>query len=71
MLTGALVTTGVLIFNREDAFVVLLIHLVILFWIGLWFATGLVHKHLQNPAAAALFAAVVQGWAFAALFVTI
>ena len=38
---------------------------------GLWFATGIVHRHTQSPYAAALFAALVQGWAFAAWFVTI
>jgi hypothetical protein len=70
-LLGASISTGTLVFNREDAFLVLIIHLVVLFWIGLWFATELVHRHTQNAYAAAFFAALIQGWAFAALFITV
>jgi hypothetical protein len=71
VLFGALIAAGTLLFNREDAFLVLIIHLVVLFWIGLWFASEFVHRRTQNAYAAALFAALVQGWAFAALFVVI
>jgi hypothetical protein len=67
----AFLLTGVLTFNRQHAFLVLLAPIIILFWVGLWFATGLVHRHTQDPLAAAVFAALVQGWAFAAWFVTI
>ena len=67
----AWIATGILIFNRESAFLLLLLGLILLFWIGLWFFTALVRRNVQNPAAAALFAALVQGWMFAAWFVTI
>jgi len=65
----AFVLTGVLILNRESAFLVLITPLITLFWIALWFASGFVHKTLRDPFAAAFFSAVVQGWAFAAWFV--
>ena len=67
----AFILTGVLTLNRKAAFLVLITPLITLFWIALWFAAGVVHRHTQNPLAAALFAALVQGWAFAAWFVTI
>lgn len=67
----AWILTGVLIFNRESAFLVLLLALLPLFWLALWFFTGLVRRNIQNPAATALFAALVQGWMFAAWFVTV
>jgi pimeloyl-ACP methyl ester carboxylesterase len=70
-LLWAFLLTGVLLLNRNDAFLVLIAHLMVLFWILLWFATGVVHRHTEDPFAAALFAALVQGWAFAAWFVTI
>jgi hypothetical protein len=68
---GASIAAAVLMFNQQDAFVVLIIHLVVLFWAGLWFATELVHRQTRNGYAAALFATLIQGWAFAALFVTV
>jgi hypothetical protein len=67
----AFLLTGVLTFDRESAFIVLIVPLIVIFWIALWFATGVVHRHTQSPFAAALFASIVQGWAFAAWFVTI
>jgi len=67
----AFILTGVLTLNRNDAFLVLITPLVVAFWIALWFATGVVHRHTRSPLAAAIFAALVQGWAFAAWFVTI
>ena len=67
----AWMVTGVLILNRESAFLVLVSALILLFWIALWFFTGIVHRHIQNPVAAAVFAALVQGWMFAAWFVTV
>ncbi len=69
-LLWAFLLIGVLLLNRHDAFLVLIAHLMALFWILLWFATGVVHRHTQDPFAAALFASLVQGWAFAAWFVT-
>jgi hypothetical protein len=70
VLLGAITSAAVLILNPTDAFIVLIIHLVVLFWILLWAATELVHRHTQDAAASALFAALIQGWVFAALFVT-
>ncbi len=67
----ALLLTGVQVFSRENMFLVLIAHLIAAFWIGLWFAAGVVHRNTQSPAAAALFASIVQGWVFAAWFVTI
>jgi pimeloyl-ACP methyl ester carboxylesterase len=67
----ALIFTGVLIFNRESGFLVLIVPLITVFWIALWFASGVIHRYTQSPLAAALFAAIVQGWVFAAWFVTI
>ena len=67
----AFLLTGVLTFNREKAFLVLIVPLIVGFWIALWFATGVVHRNTREPLTAALFAAIVQGWAFAAWFVTI
>ena len=65
----AFLLTGVLLLNREAAFLVLIAHLIVCFWIGLWFGAGVVYRHSRDPFAAALFAALVQGWAFAAWFV--
>jgi hypothetical protein len=70
-LIGAAIVSGVLILNADHAFLVLIIHLVVLFWIGLWIATELVHRQTQNAYAAALFAALIQGWVFAAVFVIV
>jgi len=67
----AFILTGVLTLNRANAFLVLIAPLVAGFWIALWFASGVVHRHTQSPLAAAIFACIVQGWAFAAWFVTI
>src|SRR5262249_21292202 len=71
MLMWAFLVTGVLLLNRADAFLVLIAHLILGFWIALWFATAVVYSNTQNPVAAALFAALIQGWVFSALFVTI
>lgn len=67
----AFLLVGVLILNRENAFLFLIAPLITLFWIGLWFASGVVQRGTQNAFATALFAALVQGWAFAAWFVTV
>jgi hypothetical protein len=67
----AFLLLGVLILNRENAFLVLIVPLITIFWIGLWFAAGVIHMKTQNALATALFCALVQGWAFAAWFVTI
>jgi hypothetical protein len=67
----AFVLTGTLVLNRDKGFLVLLTPIIVVFWIALWFASGLVHRNTQDPLSAAVFAAIVQGWAFAAWFVTI
>jgi pimeloyl-ACP methyl ester carboxylesterase len=71
LLIAAGIATGALLFNRESAFIVVLMALFPFFWIALWFATERVAMHVQNPIAAALFAALVQGWMFAAWFVIV
>jgi len=65
----AFLLAGVLILNRENVFLVLIAPLITLFWIGLWFAAGVVYKSTSDPYAAGIFSALVQGWAFAAWFV--
>jgi len=67
----AFLLTGVLTFNRESDFLVLIVPLIAIFWVGLWFAAGMLHRYTQSPIAAALFAALVQGWFFAAWFVKV
>jgi pimeloyl-ACP methyl ester carboxylesterase len=71
ILTWAAVTTGVLLWANEAMFLVLITHLVLLAWIPLWWLAGFVARAAGEPGAAALFASLVQGWVFAALFVTI
>ena len=53
-----------------DAFLVLIIHLVILFWLALWFAGELVHRWVQDPFATAVFVSVVHAWVLATMLVT-
>jgi hypothetical protein len=65
----AVLSTGVLTVNREDAFLLMLVPLLLLFWIGLWLATTFVRRQTGDALAAAVFAAVVQSWVFAATFV--
>ncbi len=67
----ALLLTGVQVLNRENAFLVLIAHLITVFWIALWLAGEIVYRRTRDPIATALFASIVQGWAFAAWFVTI
>jgi len=66
----AVMLTGVLTLNRESAFLLMILPIVLIFWTALWFAAGAVHRHTQSAGAAGLFAAIVQGWFFAAFFVT-
>ena len=70
-LIGAAIVTGALVLNREDAFLVVITHLVVVFWIALWFLTEIFFRHTRNPIAAALFASIVQGWFLATWFVTV
>ena len=55
--------------NRNDAFLVLVTHFIVAAWIALWLVGELVRRRTQDPAATALFMAVVQAWFFAAIFV--
>ena len=71
ILIAAFVVTGVLTMNRSDDFLVLIIHFIVLFWIGLWFAGELLRRHTQDALATAVFTAIVQAWVFAAVFVLI
>lgn len=63
------VVTGVLLLNPGEGLLVLIMHLVVAFWLLLWGLTAFVARKTGEPAAAALFAALVQGWVFAAIFV--
>ena len=65
---GAAVVTGGLILYRDAAFLLLMVHAVVVLWIVLWFAGHIVRRH-SDAFAAALFAALVQAWVFSALFV--
>jgi hypothetical protein len=70
-LLGVAILMGVLTLNRKDGFLVLVIHLIVFFWIGLWILTGMVRRSTRDPTAAAIFASLVQGWMFAAWFITV
>lgn len=67
----AAVVTGVLLLNTADSFLVLIMHLVVLFWLVLWGVSGFVARATGEPAPTALFAALVHGWALAAIFVRV
>ncbi len=71
LILWAAILTGVLLLNESSSFLVLITHFIVVFWLVLWWMAGFVHRATTEPAAAALFAALVQGWAFSALFVTI
>jgi pimeloyl-ACP methyl ester carboxylesterase len=71
VLLWAFLIAGVLLLNRSAAFLFMIAHLMVFFWLALWFGASVVHRHTQDAFAAALFAALVQGWAFAAWFVLI
>jgi pimeloyl-ACP methyl ester carboxylesterase len=78
LLTGSLtrvllaiaILMGVLTLNREAGFLVLVIHVITFFWIALWVLAGIVRRNTEGPFAAAIFASLVQGWMFAAWFIT-
>jgi len=70
VLIGAIVISGALILNRHSAFLLLLTHMAVVFWVGLWFAAGAVRTR-TGPFAAACFTAIVQAWFFAAAFVIV
>ncbi len=64
-----IVVTGVLLFDRSESLLVLVMHLVLCFWLVLGSMSTFVARKTGEPAAAALFAALVQAWVFAALWV--
>ena len=67
----AAVVTGVLLLNTADSFLVLIMHMIVLFWLVLWVVSGFVARATGEPAPTALFAALVHGWALAAIFVRV
>jgi alpha/beta hydrolase family protein len=69
ILVWAFVVSGVLTMNRNDAFLVLITHFIVVLWVVLWFIGELVRRRTQDPAATAVFTALVQAWVFAAIFV--
>ena len=69
ILIWAYVVWGVMTMNRNDAFLVLVTHFIVLLWIALWFVGELVRRRTQDPMATAVFTALVQAWIFAAIFV--
>jgi pimeloyl-ACP methyl ester carboxylesterase len=71
ILLGAFLVMGVLLLNRQASFLVLIAHLMVLFWIALWFLTEVVARRVRNPLSAAVFGALVQGWMFAAWLITV
>lgn len=68
---GATAIAAGLLWNRDAVFLVLIMHMIVAFWMLLWFAGGLIHRRIQDPFAVALFISVVQAWLFAALFVIV
>ena len=69
LLIAAFVVTGVLTINRSDAFMILIIHFIVLLWIALWFAGEFLRRNTQDPLGTAVFIALLQAWIFAAVFV--
>jgi pimeloyl-ACP methyl ester carboxylesterase len=70
ILVGAIAVSGALILNRQSAFLLLVTHLAVIFWIALWVGAGLVRTR-ADPFTAACFAAAVQAWYFASLLVMV
>ena len=64
-----IVVTGVLLLDRSETLLVLTMHLVLCFWLVLASMSAFVARKTGEPAAAALFATLVQAWVFAALWV--
>jgi pimeloyl-ACP methyl ester carboxylesterase len=69
-LFAAIVISATLIWSRDSAFLLLIMHIIVVFWISLWLAGVLVRRRTQDPLATAVFIAILQAWFFAALFVT-
>jgi pimeloyl-ACP methyl ester carboxylesterase len=69
-LFAAIVISATLIWSRDSAFLLLIMHIIVLFWMVLWIAGGLIRRRTQDPLATAVFISILQAWFFAALFVT-
>jgi len=69
-LLGAILVTAVLEWGHDSGFLYFMMDSVVYFWIGLWFVGGLIHRRTKDPMSTAVFMSIVQGWIFAALFVT-
>jgi hypothetical protein len=67
----AAVVSSALLWQRNAAFLLLIMHMIVALWILLWLAGGVVYRRTQDPVAAALFIALVQAWLFASLFVIV
>src|SRR5262249_51541187 len=67
----ATVITSALLWNPHSEFLLLILHIIVVFWILLWFAGGVVYRRIQDPFAVALFISLVQAWFFASLFVIV
>jgi hypothetical protein len=71
LIIAGFISTGVATLHRDYGLIVILLHLVILFWMLLWLAGEFVRARIQDPLATALFGAIVQGWLYAAVFITV
>jgi pimeloyl-ACP methyl ester carboxylesterase len=70
ILLGAIVVSASFMWGRDAGFLYLMMDSVVLFWIALWFVGGLVQWRTNDALSTASFMAIIQGWLFAALFVT-
>jgi len=69
LLTAAAVT-AVLTIHREAGFLLLMSGFILIFWTAMWLAGEVVYRRTKDPFATAIFMSLVQGWVFAAVFVT-
>jgi pimeloyl-ACP methyl ester carboxylesterase len=69
-LLGAILITAVLEWGHDSGFLYFMMNEVVSFWIGLWFVGAFIHRRTKDPVSTAVFMSIVQGWIFAALFVT-
>jgi len=70
-LFAAIVIWATLMWSRDASFLLLIVHIMVVFWLAVWIAGGLVYRRTQDQLATAVFASIVQAWIFAALFVTV
>ena len=70
-LFAAIVVWATLMWSRDASFLLLMVHIMVVFWLAVWIAGGLVYRRTQDQLATAVFASIVQAWIFAALFVTV